>query len=98
MIGAAPAGTEAHFFRTSAGAEIDLLIKRPGERRPWAIEIKRSLAPKLERGFHLACDTVKPLQKRVVYGGGERFPLAEGVEAVSLSDLCAELADGQEKP
>ncbi len=69
LIGAAPPGTEAYFFRTAAGAEIDLLLKRPGERKPWAIEIKRGLAPKLGRGFHLACDTVKPLHRRVVYGG-----------------------------
>lgn len=92
LIAAAPSGTEACFFRTSAGAEIDLLLKRPGERKPWAIEIKRGLAPKLERGFHLACDTVKPLQRRVVYGGAERFPLADNVEAVSLPALCDELA------
>jgi uncharacterized protein len=68
------------------------LLKRPGEQRPWAIEIKRGLAPKLERGFHLACESVKPLHRRVVYGGVERFPLAGEVEAVALSDLCEELA------
>jgi uncharacterized protein len=92
LVGAAPPGTEAYFFRTAAGAEIDLLLKRPGERKPWAIEIKRGLAPKLERGYHEACDTIKPQLSRVVYGGVERFPLAENVEAVSLPDLCAELA------
>ncbi len=91
LIAAAPGGTEAYFFRSSGGAEIDLLLKRPGERKPWAIEIKRGLAPKVERGFHSACETVKPLQRRVVYGGVERFPIAEGVEAVSLIDLCEEL-------
>ena len=93
LIGAAPPGTEAYFFRTAAGAEIDLLLKRPGERKPWAIEIKRGLAPKLERGFHLACDTVKPLHRRVVYGGAERFPISADVEALSLSSLCEELGD-----
>jgi len=92
LIAAAPVGTEAHFFRSSAGAEVDLLLKLPGQRKPWAIEIKRGLAPKIERGFHSACEAVKPLQRRVVYGGVERFPLAEGVEAVSLPELCEELA------
>lgn len=43
---------------SSVGAEIDLLLKRPGERKPLTIEIKRGLAPKLERGFYLACDTI----------------------------------------
>ncbi len=94
LIAAAPIGTEAYFFRSAAGAEIDLLLKRPGERKPWAIEIKRGLAPKIERGFPAACETVRPAYRRIVYSGAERFPLAEGVEAVSLPDLCAELAGG----
>jgi len=92
LIASAPGGTDAHFFRTSAGAEIDLLLKPPGHRHPWAIEIKRGLAPKIERGFHLACESVEPERRLVVYGGIERFPLADGVEAVSLGDLCGELS------
>jgi len=92
LIAAAPEGTEAHFFRTAAGAEIDLLLELPGRRRPWAIEIKRALAPKIERGFHLACDDVRPERRLVVYGGVERFPLAKNVEAVSLIGLCRELS------
>lgn len=92
LIAAAPEGAEPHFFRTSAGAEIDLLLKLPGHRKPWAIEIKRGLAPTIERGFHHACETVRPERRLVVYGGNERFPLSEGVEAVSLVDLCAALA------
>lgn len=92
LIAAAPGGSEVYFFRTAAGAEIDLLLKLPGQRQPWAIEIKRGLAPRIERGFHSACEVVQPLQRRVVYGGLERFPIAAGVEAVSLPELCAELA------
>jgi predicted AAA+ superfamily ATPase len=94
LIAAAPVGTEAYFFRTATGAEIDLLLKLPGRRKPWAIEVKRGLAPQLERGFHLACDDVRPERRLVVYGGKERFPLADGVEAASLVDLCEELAAG----
>lgn len=92
LIAAAPQGTEAYFFRTAAGAEIDLLLHLPGHRTPWAIEIKRGLAPKLERGFHLACETVEPERRLVVYSGGERVPMADGIELVPLDDLCAELA------
>ena len=92
LIAAAPNGTEAYFFRTAAGAEIDLLLKLPGRRKPWAIEIKRGLAPRLERGFHLACEAVRPERSLVVYGGAERFPLAKGVEALALAELCAEVA------
>lgn len=92
LIAAAPPGTEAYFFRTPTGAEIDLLLKFPGRRKPWAIEVKRGLAPRLERGFHVACQTVAPERRLVVYGGTERFPLAEGIEARPLTDLCAEVA------
>jgi uncharacterized protein len=92
LIAAAPHGSEPFFYRTAAGAEVDLLLQLPGSRKPWAIEIKRGLAPKLERGFHLACEDVQPQQRRVVYGGAERFPIADGVDAVSLPDLCKELS------
>jgi predicted AAA+ superfamily ATPase len=91
LIAAAPSGTEAYFFRTAAGAGIDLLLKFPGRRKPWAIEIKRGLAPKVEKGFHMACEDVRPERRIVVYGGVERFPLAKGLEAISLIDLCEEL-------
>jgi predicted AAA+ superfamily ATPase len=91
LIAAAPSGTEAYFFRTSAGAEIDLVLRLPGRRKPWAIEIKRSLAPKLERGFHLACETLAPERRLVVYAGKEALPIAEDVVATSLIDLCREL-------
>lgn len=94
LIAAAPPGSQAHFFRSSAGAEIDLLLQPLGQNQPWAIEIKRGLAPKVERGFHLACVAVGAERRRVVYGGTERYPLADGVEAVSLIDLCAEIAAG----
>lgn len=92
LIAAAPQGTEACFLRTAAGAEIDLLLHLPGQPAPWAIEIKRARAPKMERGFHLACEDVRPGRRLVVYSGTERFPLADGIEALSLVDLCAELA------
>jgi hypothetical protein len=92
LIAAAPGGTGAYFFRSSAGAEIDLLLDLPGHRQAWAIEIKRGLAPKIERGFHLACESVQPERRLVVCGGIERFPIADGVEAVSLGDLCRELS------
>jgi len=52
-----------------------------------AIEIKRSLAPKVERGFHHACDHLKPKRRIVVYPGSERFPLRVNIEAMPLSAL-----------
>lgn len=91
LLAAAPARTEASFYRTSAGAEIDLVLEVP-KRGRWAIEIKRGLAPKPAKGFHLACDDLEPAHRFVVYSGDERYPLAPGLEAISLRALAAELA------
>ena len=49
LIAAAPDGTEAHYYRTSTGTEVDLVLTLPGGKL-WAIEIKRSSAPKVESG------------------------------------------------
>ena len=90
LIAAAPRGTTAHFYRTAAGAEIDLLLTLPGNRQ-WAIEIKRSLAPKVEKGFHLACADLEPHRACVVYPGKERFPLSTDIEAMGLDEAIAGL-------
>ena len=91
LIACAPAWANPFYYRTSAGAEIDLLLELPGGEL-WAIEIKRSLSPKVERGFHSACDDLKPGRRFVVYAGDEHVPLPQGVEAVGLHTLAAELA------
>ncbi|WP_337287447.1 ATP-binding protein [Candidatus Methylomirabilis sp.] len=90
VIASAPEGFEAYYYGTSGGAEIDLLLHLPGGRM-WAIEVKRSLAPRPERGFHTACADLNPVRRFVVYPGTERFPLGQDVEAVSLSGLATEL-------
>lgn len=93
LIAAAPEGTRANFYRTAAGAEIDLLLTLPGGVL-WAVEIKRSLQPKLERGFHHACSDLAPARRLLVYPGDERYPLAEGVEVMSLTTAGDALLSG----
>lgn len=93
LLACAPAGTQAHFYRTSGGAEVDLLLSLPGGAL-WALEVKRSLAPKLERGFHAACEDLQPQRKLVVYPGQDSFPMAHGVQAMPLATVCAELGRG----
>jgi predicted AAA+ superfamily ATPase len=90
LIAAAPEGAQSNFYRTSAGAEADLVLALPGGAR-WVIEIKRSLSPKLEKGFHQTCADLAPESRFVVYPGAERFPLARGVDAISVRDLGARL-------
>ena len=66
-------GVTPVFYRSSAGAEIDLLLTWPNGEH-WAIEVKRSTTPKVERGFYSACDDIKPVKKWVIYPGAEAYP------------------------
>ena len=90
LMAVAPEETHAGFYRTSAGAEIDLLLEMPNNRL-WAVEFKRGLAPRLEKGFHLAREDVKPDRCYVVYSGQDRYKLAKGIEVISLAELMHEL-------
>ncbi|MCP9455541.1 MAG: ATP-binding protein [Nitrospira sp.] len=91
LLASVPEGTSAFYWRTSGGAEVDVLLELPGGER-WAIEIKRSLTPSPSRGFHEACSDLAPQQRFVVYPGAERFPLKTGTEAVPPLALATELA------
>ena len=91
LLAVLPWRTQPLFYRTAVGAEIDLVLERPdGER--WAIEIKRGLAAKLERGFHHAREDLSPTKSFVVYSGEERYPVAEGVEAIGVREMASVLA------
>ena len=91
LIGVAGMDVESSFYRTSGGAGIDLVLTWP-DGREWAIEVKRTLAPRLERGLRSALADIEPERGFVVYPGDERFPLGDGVEAIGLAELCAELS------
>ena len=86
LLAAAPERTTASFYRTSAGAEVDLVLQLPNGEL-WAIEIKRGRAPRLDRGFHNARADLRPAHAFVAHSGDERYPVTEGVEAISVSEL-----------
>jgi predicted AAA+ superfamily ATPase len=88
LIAAAPAGAEPYFYRTSAGAELDLILRLPrGE--VWAIEIKRTTAPKLSRGFHIAAEDIGASRKFLVYAGAREVPATEDTRALPLPAAIA---------
>lgn len=91
LLSVLPKGTLSGFYRTSAGAEIDLVVSTG--RKIFAIEIKRSLSPKITKGFWSACGDLKSDFQFVVYNGSERYPLREGVEAIGLLDMMRILAN-----
>lgn len=92
LLGAAPARIKASFYRTAAGAEIDLVLELPGGKL-WAIEIKRGLAPKLDKGFHHAREDLKPERSFLVYSGEDRYPKGNGIEAIGVKELASVIAE-----
>ena len=91
ILGAAPVHAQWGCYRTRSGAEIDLVLDL-GAGKVWAIEVKRSSAPSVSRGFHAACDDLRPTRKYVVHAGNEGFSLRHGVEAATLPDIMRELS------
>jgi uncharacterized protein len=79
-----------YFYRTHDGAEIDLLLERGGQPEI-AIEVKRSSAPSVDKGFGLACDDLKVRQRYVVYPGEETYPIRQGAQAIGLPELARQL-------
>lgn len=87
LLAATPERTVASFYRTATGAEIDLLLEIPGHGL-WAVEVKRSLSGRPEKGFYIACQDLKPDRRFVVNAGLQQYPsdaetLAIGVPALA---------------
>jgi predicted AAA+ superfamily ATPase len=84
LLAAAGDALTPSFYRTQDGAEMDLVLERGG-RVAFAVEVKRSSAPVLSRGYYHACQVLRPERRLVVHGGDASWSDA-GVEYVSLSD------------
>ena len=86
IMSVTPPEAKPHFYRTSGGAEVDLILEF-GVKQRWAIEIKRSSVPSISKGFHIACDDIKATRRYVLYSGSDTFSMGNGVTAISLHDL-----------
>jgi len=91
LIAAAPQRAVPLFYRTIAGAEIDLLLEIP-KHGLWAIEVKRGLSAQLEKGFHIACEDLKPARRFVVNSGKERYRSSADTEVIGVSEMAGVLA------
>lgn len=79
---------EAYYWRTQAGAELDLLLMRRGQR--WGVEVKYADAPRLTPSMTTARDDLKLHRLLVVYPGERSYRLAPKVEAMPMQ-AAAEL-------
>jgi predicted AAA+ superfamily ATPase len=86
IISCLPQGVTYWFYRTSAGAEIDLVVEKNSTTK-FAIEVKRSLTPVVSKGFHLGCEDIEATHRFVVYPGDEKYVVSKGVYAVSLLEM-----------
>ncbi|MEN8205993.1 MAG: ATP-binding protein [Pseudomonadota bacterium] len=93
LLSVVPYRTLASFYRTSAGAEIDLVLEFPGLTEKWAIEIKSSRSARPGKGFYNAVEDIKPERSFVVYAGEERYPVSDGLEAVGVSEMAQMLLE-----
>ena len=92
LLSVLPKGATSWFYRTAAGAEIDLVIEQ-GVRQRVAIEIKRSLAPSVSKGFHVGCEDITATRRYIVYPGTEQYPVSNGVIIMPLVDMMTELRE-----
>lgn len=95
IISALPRRASYGYYRTSGGAEIDLIIDI-GAGEIWAIEIKRNSAPAVSKGFHSACEDLRPARKFVVHAGRDSFPLARDLQAMTLPSMVELSAEGRQ--
>ncbi len=82
----------ASYYRTSAQAEIDLVLEGP-RRQVLAIEVKRASAPVPGKGFLLGCQDIGATRRFLVVPGGEAHSVGHDTEAVSLSELGERLGE-----
>ena len=92
LINAAPRDAQAGFYRTSNGAEVDLVLDLTGHGR-WAIEVKKSPSSRPRRGFYGACEDLRVTERWLVHGGtdSDPYPVGDGVQAIGLRALAARL-------
>ena len=79
----------ASFYRTSNGAEIDLILEKAG--RTVAIEIKSSTSPKLSKGNWSAFSSLQPDRCYVVAPVDCAYPVDEKVMTMSLDAVTEEM-------
>ena len=76
---------EPYFYRTSNGAELDLLMLK-GE-KILAFEIKVSVEAKLTKGFYTACEDIKPSETFIVSRNNETWNSSRGITHTNITDL-----------
>lgn len=86
IIALKPSSYDAYFYRTLAGAEIDIVMTK-GVKAEIAVEVKYSLTPKMTKSFNNAIDEIKPRKTWIVYPGKESYPIKKNVWTLPILEL-----------
>lgn len=86
IAGVIPIGSKLSHYRTNGGAEIDLVIEQPNGKIT-AVEIKRTLSPKLTTSMRESIKTLGAEDGFYIMPHGAPYPLAENVQAVGLKEF-----------
>ena len=80
---------EFYHYRTAAGSELDLVVRR--RQRTVAVECKFSMSPALGKGNYLALEDIKPAHTFVVAPVKQGWSMAHGIDTVSVPELIVAL-------
>lgn len=83
ILNGLPKGVSASHYRTHAGAEVDLVLEKP-DGEIVAVEIKRTLSPKLTPGLVESMETLGASKAVIIIPEGEAYPLSRAVSASGL--------------
>ena len=86
IISALPYTRDIYFYRTTAGAELDLLFFNK-KNEPVAVEIKYSLSPGISKGFRNAFGDISCKKGFIIYPGEESYPLSEKISTLPAKNL-----------
>jgi uncharacterized protein len=92
VAAALPAGAQMGFYRTAAGAELDLVIEHRSRRI--GVEIKFSAAPKPAKGFWQALEDLHIERAYLVAPVLRRYALAANVDVVPVGEVARLLSSG----
>jgi len=87
ILSMVPVNWRPWFYRTSGGAEIDLILERPGRAPMLAFEVKYSAAPSPSKGFWNALSDLGLDTGYVICPCEEQYPLGKGVFTLPVSQL-----------
>ncbi len=85
-----PKGATASHYRTHAGAEVDLVIEQP-DGGITAVEIKRTLSPKVTPGLIESMQTLRADRAFIIIPEGQPYPLSKTITAIGLVEFLRAL-------